>query len=1425
MTAQKRTTGSDNPQLPEDHNRIEDHSVLKEPFLRPPDLHTLIRSRKESEKQLNLRITLLQAILEGADSAIFSVDPQCCYTSFNKKHARDIQDLYGSAITIGEKLEAFVPIEKDIRKIHRLIQKALEGEQGTLSDYFGDNARSRRYFDLSYYPIRNEAGIIAGAAFVATDTTLRKQSERHLSEQEERFRRLAENAPDLLYRMSLPEGRYEYISPSSLTFTGYPPEEFYQKPGLLYDLIHPSGKDAFGRQLELLIKGKPAPAAEFQIVGRNGDTRWGFFRTTLVRDAAGHPVAVEGIVTDITDRKKEQIALEETKDRYRMIVQSAATGIVLVDAQTQVIADANPRALAMIGASSTEVIGSACTRFFRQEVVGREPETDTGEQVHESERILMTADGGSMPVIMTSVPVKISGRDLLIEAFVDLSEQKKTEDALRQIEDRYQAYITTSSEGIFRIAADCEIPANLPAEEQIALLIRHGYIAECNDALATMRGYEQAKELAGKKIEILMDPEDPCTLEYLHKFIRDGYRVADYEKMERDHAGNARWFCQSMNGIVENGCVVHLWGVQRDITGRRNEEMTIRESEERYRDLVEHSVDIICTISCSGEITSVNPAVLPVLGYLPDELLKKNISDFVTPESRQRVQEEIDRTKNGARPDDFFFADLRAKDGRFIPFEVNLRIRSEGRKNPDIVCTAREISERKKSEDTLRAREECLRTLLLDMPSVAVQGFRTDYTVIFWNEASTRIYGYTMDEAVGKDIRELLIPVEAKGEITETCDHMAMTGIPGPSAEKDLLHKDGTRVPVFVSFAMVKNPGKSPILFGISVDLSERKKTENAVRDAERCLQSILDVAPFGTFLCELNDDGRLVFVAANKSAGRILGTDCSRYIGKTFGEAFSILPSASIPESLRSAARDGEPFHCAAFDYQTGGTKGVMEMYAVPLAKDRISVFFWDITDKKKAEDELRESETLFRTLIQNSSDIIQILDTEYRLIYTSPSFTKLLGYAEEEKKDCSVLDLVHPDDRDRLSAVLEKVSAGKNAGTPTEYRMLTRDGDYRYVESVGVNLTGIEGVDGIVIHTHSVHERKLAEQALSESEERFRLLFRYSNDAVYIFGITASGMPGKIMDANDMAVHQTSYAKDELVQRNLFELCSRDLIRQSRAIMMELLTRGEVRFETEKVKKDGALLPVEISARLAKIRDRTYIIATSRDISRRKREDRALRIANQKIQLMNIVAWHDIRNTVTGLRDSVELSKDRVMDKKQKKFMDCEKEVLRIIERQLQYTKEYQEMGTHSPQWVNLPQVLRMIVSFGEIGSLKFRMNLHDLELFCDPVIEKVFSHLIDNTRRHGERATEIHISCNETADGLLLIYDDDGVGIPQERKKELFVRGAGPATGFSLYFIHDILEISDMTIRETGEPGTGVRFEISVPRGLYRAGRKDT
>ncbi len=1425
MTVQQRKAGSDDLQIPGDSTTTDKNGIPQEPSIRPADLRTLIQNRKDSEKQLNLRLSLVQEIIEGADSAIFSIDAEFCYSSYNKRHARDMQDIYGSEIAAGQKIAGFVPVEKDLQKLLGLFRQALAGEQGVISDYFGDNARSRRYFDLSYYPVRTPAGVIAGAAVIATDTTLRKKSERSLAEREERFRRLAEDSPDFLYRMTIPEGKYEYVSPGSLAFTGYTMEEFSHKPGLLYDLVPSFGKDAFGRHLELLIKGKTPPPAEFQIVHRNGDLRWGLLRSTLIRDAAGHPVAVEGVVTDITDGKKEQIALAGTEEWYRTVFEVADTGIVLVDTETQVIADANPRAVEMIGAPREKIIGEVCHRYICPAETGRRPVTvDPGERGDGAERFILAADGRRIPVLMNDIPVTIAGRKLIMESFIDLSEWKKTEDTLRQSEEQYRTFIENSSEGIFRYAADCEIPVTLPVDEQIDLVIRHGYLAECNTALARMYGYEQAGELAGQKLTTLVDVEDPSTLEYLRTFIQNGYHSTDYETEERDRNGNTRWFATSMNAVIRDGCVVNLWGVKRDSTDRRKCEITLQESEARYRGLVEHSGDIIFTLSCSGDITSISPGVLPLSGYQPDELIGKNIRELVTPEYQQSVEEYLDRKKNLSGSGACNIVEIRTKDGGSLPFEVKTRIRSEGRKIPDIIGNAREIAERKKNEDELRESEERFRTLLQCVPSVAVLGFLPDYTVTSWNEATTRIFGYTRDDAMGKDVRDLLVPADAREVFTETCDSMAATGTPTPSPVSDLMHKDGTRVPVFISHAVVKIPGRSTNLFCFSVDLTEQKKAETALRDAEWRLQSVLDAAPYGTVVYELRNDKDLVFVWGNQSASRILGTDCTRFIGKTIEDAFPALASTGIPDIYRKVIRDGAPFHNEAFDHGTEDISGIYEIHAVPLAQNRLTVFFRDVSEQKKADADLKSSETRFRALIQNSPEIIQILDRENRLVCSTMAFSKILGYPQGSQNSRCLLDLVHPDDRERVAADLGEVSTRTNPGTPTEYRMVTADGNYRYVESVGVNLLGVPGVEGIVINTHLVHERKQAEQALSESEERFRLIFQHSNDAIYLFGITPSGMPGKIVDANDMATRQTGFAKDELVHKTLRDLCSRNFSQQSRAIMMELLTRGVARFETEKIKKDGSLLPVEISARLVKLKEKTFVIAISRDISQKKREARALHIASQKLQLMNIVAWHEIQNKVTGLREYGGLFKDLVPDEKLKKFIDREDDLLRVISRHLQYTTEYREIGIQSPQWVNLPQVLRMIVSSGEMGSVKCSIDLPDLELHCDPAIGKVFSHLIENTRQHGGKVTEIHISSHETAEGLVLIYEDDGAGIPRERKKDLFVRGEGAATGSSLFFVHDILEISDMTIQETGEPQKGARFEISVPRGLYRFGREE-
>ncbi len=149
-------------------------------------------------------------------------------------------------------------------------------------------------------------------ADLAWEIAERKRSEEALRQSEERFRRLAENAQDVIYRMSIPAGRYEYISPAALSLFGYSPEEFYTNPLLFKQAIHPDWHKYFEEQWANLIKGKMPPTYEYQIIHKTGQVRWLNQRNIIVRDDTGNPIAIEGIVTDITERRRAEIEIKAT---------------------------------------------------------------------------------------------------------------------------------------------------------------------------------------------------------------------------------------------------------------------------------------------------------------------------------------------------------------------------------------------------------------------------------------------------------------------------------------------------------------------------------------------------------------------------------------------------------------------------------------------------------------------------------------------------------------------------------------------------------------------------------------------------------------------------------------------------------------------------------------------------------------------------------------------------------------------------------------------------------------------------------------------------------------------------------------------------------------------------------------------------------
>jgi len=223
--------------------------------------------------------------------------------------------------------------------------------------------------------------------------------------------------------------------------------------------------------------------------------------------------------------------------------------------------------------------------------------------------------------------------------------------------------------------------------------------------------------------------------------------------------------------------------------------------------------------------------------------------------------------------------------------------------------------------------------------------------------------------------------------------------------------------------------------------------------------------------------------------------------------------------------------------------------------------------------------------------------------------------------------------------------------------------------------------------------------------------------------------------------------------------------------------------------------------------------------DITEQKLLERALKLSNKKLHLMNSIAWHEIENKITGVRGYIELSKEMIKDEKGVKYFEVEEQILEQVHKLLQYTMDYQKIGALPPRWVDVKGAIRSILSLTDIGSLRMDLNVDALELFGDPTLEMMFSFFIKNTLKNVKTAPEIRISFLEIPEGLRLAYEDNSAGIPHSRKSSLFTEKIIKIDNFCMKFVHDVLEFSGMSIKETGDPDTGVRFEILVPHGAYR------
>ncbi|MHC1594293.1 MAG: sensor histidine kinase, partial [Methanotrichaceae archaeon] len=165
---------------------------------------------------------------------------------------------------------------------------------------------------------------------------------------------------------------------------------------------------------------------------------------------------------------------------------------------------------------------------------------------------------------------------------------------------------------------------------------------------------------------------------------------------------------------------------------------------------------------------------------------------------------------------------------------------------------------------------------------------------------------------------------------------------------------------------------------------------------------------------------------------------------------------------------------------------------------------------------------------------------------------------------------------------------------------------------------------------------------------------------------------------------------------------------------------------------------------------------------------------------------------------------------------------ELAGTIRRQIVFTRDYQDMGVKSPEWQHLETVVRRATTPTPFEHIRFQVSTGSLEVFADPMLEKAIFNLMENSERHGKTATEVRISFHEEGGRGVIVFEDNGVGVPPESKGQIFEWAHGKNTGFGLFLVREILSITGMTIRETGEAGKGARFEIEVPKEHYRMAR---
>jgi PAS domain S-box-containing protein len=984
----------------------------------------------------------------------------------------------------------------------------------------------------------------------------------------------------------------------------------------------------------------------------------------------------------------------------------------------------------------------------------------------------------------------------------------------------------------------------------------------------------------------------------------------------------------------------------RDITERKRAEDALRESEEKYRLLIENSHDIIYTLTTAGVFSFVSPAWTALLGHPVSQVVGQLFPQFVHPDDLAGCMVFLRAAiETGQRQEGVEYR-VRHSDGTWYWHTTSgVPLRDEAGTVVGFVGTARDITERRRAEAALRESEERHRHLVESSDDWI---WETDANAVF-TFASARVVdllGYTPEEVVGRSAYDLMPPgdaAKARAAVGSlVAQRKAFRGV-----ENTNLHKNGRRVVMESNGVPVFDEGGAFRGYrGMDRDVTERRRAETYREMGGEVLRILNEPGP-------LRGSIQRVLAALKTSTGfdavgiRLQdGDDFPYFVQEGFSRDFLLTENTLIERAADGGVcRDkdgnvslectcglvisgktdptnpyfthggscwtndeaGTPFQdtrlhprdrCIHDGFQSvvlapirnmdrivgliqlnDRRKGRLTLDTVELLEG-IAAHIGSALMRKRAEEALRESEEKHRLVVDNASEaIIVIQDGMLRL--ANPSLVALLGFSEEELKSTPFPSFVHPDDRAMVVDRHQKRTLGETVPARYAFRLMTRDGNTRWVEVNVVEITW-EGRPASLGLLADITERKRAEDVLRDSEEKFRSIFENVVDAYF-----ETAMDGTILEISPSieTLSKGQYHRDDLIGRSMYDFYSDPGRRQ--ALLQVLRERGRVSdFEIELTNRDSSVVPCSISTKVhfdAQGRpDR--ILGSLRDITERKRAEETLRETNRHLEESTARAnelmaqaemasiakseflanmSHEIRTPMNGVIGMTGLLLDTELDDEQRRYAEIVRasgdSLLGLINDILDFSKiEARKLDLETLDF----DLSSLLDDFA--ATLAVRAHDKGLELLCaaDPAVptllrgdpgrlRQILTNLAGNAVKFtaaGEVSVRVSLveesaplnpeplSLNPepSTPSVLLRFSirDTGIGIPAEKHELMFqkftqadtstTRRYG-GTGLGLAISKQLAELMGGEIGVESEAGKGSEFWFTARLGKRAEGAR--